>query len=232
MDRDLDSIQQARDLVNRAYAAQSQFAQATQAQVDGVIEALGAATERAAEPLARLAVDETAMGRFEDKILKNRFSAVDVRRYILPLKTCGVIREIPDARVKGRAVPMGGVAALTPTTNPTPTAIYKALIALKARNSIVFSPHPRATKCVVETVAVMREALKASGEPEDLILCLTSPTLEATNELMRHRHTAVILATGGAAPVRGAAHSGETPARGGAEDRPPTHTAPAPSPTS
>src|SRR5215472_7997509 len=109
MDRDLESIQQARDLVNRAHAAQRQFANAGQPQVDRVIEALGAATERAATPLARMAVDETGMGKFEDKILKNRFSAVDVRRYILPLKTCGIIREIPDARVKELAVPMGVV---------------------------------------------------------------------------------------------------------------------------
>ncbi|MBI4502928.1 MAG: aldehyde dehydrogenase family protein [Gemmatimonadetes bacterium] len=209
MDRDLESIQEARDLVTRSRAAQRVFASATQERVDRVIRAMGEAAERAAEPLARLAVDETRMGRYQDKILKNRFSAVDVRDYILPLKTCGIIREAAEARVKELAVPMGVVAALVPTTNPTSTAIYKALIAVKARNSVVFSPHPRATKCVVETVRVLGDALRSVGEPEDLVLSLTAPTLEATTELMRHRLTAVILATGGAPMVRAAYSSGK-----------------------
>ena len=209
MDRDLQSIQEARDLVARAHRAQQAFASASQELVDRAIQAMGEASERAAEPLARLAADETRMGRYEDKILKNRFSAVDVRRYILPLKTCGVIREVPEARVRELAVPMGVVAALVPTTNPTSTAIYKALIAVKGRNGIVFSPHPRATKCVIETVRVLREALTATGAPEDLVLTLTTPTLEATNELMRHKLTAVILATGGYPMVRAAYSSGK-----------------------
>src|SRR4029079_17711089 len=107
MDRDLQSIQEARELVARARAAQKLFATAPQDRVDRVVEAMGKAAERACEPLARLAVDETKMGRYEDKVLKNRFSAVDVRRYVLPLKTCGVIREVSEARVKELAVPMG-----------------------------------------------------------------------------------------------------------------------------
>src|SRR5579872_6119158 len=209
MDRDLASIQEARDLVGRSRAAQQQFATATQERVDRAVDAMGRAAERAGEHLARLAVDETGMGRYEDKVLKNRFSAVDVRRYILPLKTCGIIREFADAKVKELAVPMGVVSALIPTTNPTSTTIYKALIAVKARNAVVFSPHPRATRCVVETVALLREALKSAGEPEDLLLTLATPTLEATNELMRHRQTAVILATGGAPMVRAAYSSGK-----------------------
>src|SRR6185295_12093745 len=100
------------------------------------------------------------------------------------------------------AVPMGVVAALIPTTNPTSTAIYKALISVKARNAVVFSPHPRATRCVIETVRILREAIRETGEPEDLVLTLTEPTLEATTELMKNRQTSVILATGGAAMVR------------------------------
>ena len=147
MDKDLESIQQARRLVERARIAADEFARADQQTVDAVIEAMGKAADAAAADLARLAVDETGMGRYEDKIVKNRFSAVDVCRYILPLKTCGVVREAPDVRVTELAVPMGVVAALLPTTNPTSTAIYKALIAVKARNAIVFSPHPRATQC-------------------------------------------------------------------------------------
>ena len=209
MDRDLQSIQEARELVTRASAAQQAFATAPQERVDRAIEAMGIAAERAAEPLARLAIDETRMGRYEDKVLKNRFSAVDVRRYILPLKTCGQVREIRETRVRELAVPMGVVVALVPTTNPTSTAIYKALISLKGRNAVVFSPHPRATRCVVETVRILRDALRAAGEPEDLVLTLTLPTLEATSELMRHRQTAVILATGGSAMVRAAYSSGK-----------------------
>lgn len=170
---------------------------------------MGEATERAAQALARLAVDETGMGRYEDKISKNLFSSVAVRNYILPLKTCGVVREIPEAKVRELAVPMGVVAALVPTTNPTSTAIYKALISVKGRNAIVISPHPRATKCVIETVRILREAIHSAGAPEDLVLTLTMPTLEATNELMRNKKTAVILATGGSPMVRAAYSSGK-----------------------
>src|SRR6185503_10372215 len=206
---DLESIQEARDLLARAHKAQQEFARVTQADVDRAVLAIGEATERAAQSLARLAVDETGMGRYEDKISKNLFSAVDVRNYILPLKTCGVIREIPDARVRELAVPMGVVAALVPTTNPTSTDIYKALISIKGRNAIVISPDPRATRCVIEAVRVMREALRSAGAPEDLILTLTMPTLEATNELMKNRKTAVILATGGSPMVRAAYSSGK-----------------------
>lgn len=209
MDRDLESVQEARDLVARAHAAQQAFAQSHQGQVDQLIEAMGKAAEQAAETLARLAVEETRMGRYEDKVLKNRFSAVDVRRYILPLRTCGPVGDNPRARVREFAVPMGVVAALVPTTNPTSTAIYKALIALKGRNAVVFSPHPRATRCVIESVRILREAIRGAGAPEDLVLTLTQPTLEATNELMRHRRTAVILATGGSAMVRAAYSSGK-----------------------
>ncbi len=209
MDRDLQSIQEARDLVGRAHAAAERFKHASQEDVDRIVEAMGSASEREAERLARRAVDETRMGRFEDKITKNLFSAVDVKNYILGLKTCGVIRELPDARVRELAVPMGVVAALIPTTNPTSTAIYKALIAVKARNAIVMSPHPRATECVVESVQVMQQAARSAGAPDDLILSMATPTLEGTNELMRHKRTAVILATGGYGMVRAAYSSGK-----------------------
>ncbi len=213
MDKDLESIQQARRLVERARIAADEFAHADQETVDAVVDAMGKAAEAAAADLARLAVDETGMGRYEDKIVKNRFAAVDVRRYILPLKTCGVVREAPDVRVTELAVPMGVVAALLPTTNPTSTAIYKALIAVKARNAIVFSPHPRATQCSLETVRVVAEGAKAAGAPSDLIVCMSIATLEGTRELMQHASTAVILATGGHDMVR-AAYSSGTPAYG------------------
>src|SRR5512135_1106936 len=178
MDADLASVQEARDLLERAYRAQRAFAAATQDQVDRVVSAMAAAASAAAEPLARLAVDETGMGVYEDKVRKNRFGADDVLAYILPLKTVGIVREIPERKVRELAVPMGVVAALIPTTNPTSTAIYKALIAVKSRNAIVMSPHPKAVRCTAEAVRVMHEAAVAAGAPRDLVLCMGAPTLE------------------------------------------------------
>jgi len=209
MDKDLASVQEARDLVRRADEAQRAFAHATQAETDRVVEAMGRAASAEAERLARMAVDETGIGRYEDKILKNRFAADDVLRYILPLKTVGVIREMPEIKVKELAVPMGVVAALIPTTNPTSTAIYKALISVKGRNAIVMSPHPRAVKCICEAVRIMADAAGRAGAPRDLVLSMSAPTLEGTQELMRHRKTAVILATGGSDMVRSAYSSGK-----------------------
>ncbi len=209
MDRDLASVQEARDLVRRADEAQRAFAHATQAETDRVVEAIGHAASAEAERLARMAVDETAMGRYEDKVLKNRFASDDVLRYILPLKTVGVIRDLPEIGVTELAVPMGVVAALIPTTNPTSTAIYKALIAVKARNAIVMSPHPRAVKCIGEAVRVMADAAVGAGAPKDLVLAMGDPTLEGTRELMHHERTAVILATGGSDMVRAAYSSGK-----------------------
>ena len=209
MDQDLASIQEARDLVERAWEAERSFARFSQEQTDRVVEAMAHAASAAAEPLARMAVDETGMGRYEDKILKNRFGADDVLKFIRPLKTCGIIRDIPELKVKELAVPMGVVAALTPTTNPTSTAIYKALISVKGRNAIVVSPHPRAVRCTAEAVRIMHEAAVQAGAPEGLVLCAQHPTLEGTNELMRHKKTAVILATGGYPMVRAAYSSGK-----------------------
>jgi acetaldehyde dehydrogenase (acetylating) len=209
MDRDLASVQEARDLVGRAEEAQRSFARATQAETDRVVEAMGRAAAAEAERLARMAVDETGMGRFEDKVLKNRFASEDVLRYVLPLKTVGVIRDLPEIGVTELAVPMGVVAALIPTTNPTSTAIYKALISVKSRNAVVMSPHPKAVQCIVESARVLAEAAAAAGAPKDLVLAMTGPTLGGTHELMHHRNTAVILATGGSDMVRAAYSSGK-----------------------
>lgn len=209
MDRDLESVQQARDLLRRADVAAKSFARTSQEDVDRIVEAVGKACEAVAEPLARAAVQETGMGNVEDKTAKNLFCSVDLVNYILPLKTCGIIREIPEAGVTELAVPMGVVAALVPTTNPTSTAIYKALIAIKSRNAVVMSPHPRATACIVQTIDVVRASLKNEGAPEDLALVMTIPTLEGTRELMSHKLTAVILATGGYPMVRAAYSSGK-----------------------
>lgn len=209
MDRDLESIQEARDLLRVAKEAADAFASADQQHVDAIVRSMGKAAENAAAPLAQLAVDETGMGRAQDKVIKNVFSAVTVRDYILPLRTVGIIREVPDLRVKELAVPMGVVAALVPTTNPTSTVIYKALIAVKARNAIVFSPHPRAARCSLEAVDIMHKAAVEAGAPPNLLACMSQPTVDATNELMSHANTAVILATGGSAMVRSAYSSGK-----------------------
>ncbi|HEX2778040.1 MAG TPA: aldehyde dehydrogenase family protein, partial [Gemmatimonadaceae bacterium] len=143
----------------------------------------------------------------------NKFSSDYLLEYILPLQTVGVIREDRARKLKELAVPMGVVAAIVPTTNPTSTAIYKALISVKARDACVMSPHPRATNCVVESVRVMEEAARAAGAPPGLVACMTTPTLEGTHALMRHELTAIILATGGKDLVR-AAYSAGKPAYG------------------
>ncbi len=213
MDADLRSIQESRDLVARAAEAQRQFARADQATVDTIVRAVGNAASGAAERLARLAVDETQMGVYEHKILKNKFASEFLLEYILPMKTVGVLREDKARKVKELAVPMGVVAAIIPTTNPTSTAIYKALISVKARNAIVMSPHPRATKCVVETVQLMERAAVEAGAPAGLISTMTAPTLEGTNALMRNKLVGVILATGGTDLVR-AVYTAGKPAYG------------------
>jgi acetaldehyde dehydrogenase (acetylating) len=213
VDADLQSVQEARDLVARASAAQRRFATATQAEVDAVVRAMSVAAMANAERLARLAVDETGMGVYEHKIIKNRFASEFLLEYILPMQTVGVLREDRSRKVRELAVPMGVVGAIIPTTNPTSTAIYKAMISVKARNAVVMSPHPRGTKCVVETVRLLEDAAANAGAPAGLINCMTLPTIEGTNALMRHKLTAVILATGGADMVR-AVYAAGKPAYG------------------
>ncbi len=213
MDDDLRSIQEARDLVERAHMASEAFATADQERVDRIVTAIARAASANAESLARAATDETGMGVYEHKVIKNRFASDFLLDSILPMRTVGVIREDPARGLKELAVPMGVVGAIIPTTNPTSTAIYKALISIKARNAIVMSPHPRATRCVVQTARIMEEAAVSAGAPPGLINCMTGTTLEGTNALMRHAHTAVILATGGTDLVR-AVYTAGKPAYG------------------
>src|SRR5262249_25641611 len=155
-DKDLVSIQQARTYAARAREAAKVLKEFTQEQVDRVVEAMAEAARAEAERLARLAHEETGFGNTKDKTLKNLFSAVDVYNYIRPLRTVGVLREDPLTRVVEIAEPMGVVAAVVPSTNPTSTAIFKALISIKARNACVMSPHPSAKRCILETVDVLR----------------------------------------------------------------------------
>jgi acetaldehyde dehydrogenase (acetylating) len=208
-DKDLVSVQQARTFAAAAREAQKTVKEFSQEQVDRIVDAMAAAAREHAERLARLAHEETGFGSVKDKTKKNLFSAVDVHAYIRPLRTVGVLREDRERRVVEIAEPMGVVAAVVPSTNPTSTAIYKALIAIKARNACVMSPHPSAKGCIQETVRVMHGPAVAAGMPADALLCMTEVSLEGTQELMRARDTGVILATGGIGLVRAAYSSGK-----------------------
>ena len=212
-DRDLVSIREARELARSARAAQTQLAELTQIDVDRIVDAMAAAADAEAEALAAMAVDETGYGVVADKVKKNLFAARRVHEFIRPMKTVGVIRRIEDRRVVEIAEPFGVVAAVIPSTNPTSTAIYKLLIAIKARCAIVLSPHPAAVNCITRTADLMTRAGRAAGLPDQAITWMQTVTLEGTQELMRHRDVAVILATGGMGLVR-AAYSAGKPAYG------------------
>ncbi len=213
MDKDLQSIHQARECVEAAYAACKRFADFSQEQVDTIVAAVAEAGLRAAEPLARLAVEETGFGRYEDKILKNKFGSQNVYQAIKDIKTVGILREDREKGILEIAAPAGVIAAIIPSTNPTSTTINKVLISLKCRNGIVLSPHPSAANCILETAKILTEAALSAGAPDGIIQCMTLPTLEGTQELMKHRKTALILATGGHGLVR-AAYSAGKPAYG------------------
>ncbi len=208
-DSDLLAIQQARAFAAAARKAQAILAGFTQEQTDRVVAAMAEAARSDAERLARLAHEETGFGNVKDKTLKNLFAATDVHEYIRPLRTVGILREDAARKVVEIAEPMGVVAAVIPSTNPTSTAIFKALIGIKARNAVVMSPHPSARKCIEETVRVLQKAAVGAGLPADALLCLTEVSLEGTQELMRCRDTGVILATGGMGLVRAAYSSGK-----------------------
>jgi len=206
-DKDLVSVQQARDLVEGAFQAQAELARFDQARIDRICETMSKAALRDAARLGAMAVEETGFGIPDDKREKNRFAAEDVWNYFRGLRTVGVVSESKD--VVEIASPRGVVAGIIPSTNPTSTAIFKILIAIKSRNTIVLSPHPSAAKCINETVRVMREAGEKEGLPAGAIACMTTATIEGTEALMKHKQTAVILATGGIGLVRAAYSSGK-----------------------
>src|SRR4051794_18510040 len=212
-DRDLVSIAEARALARRAKQAWLELAEFSQDKIDAIVDAMAAAATPCAEVFARLAVEETGFGVVDDKIQKNLFASQKVYEFIRPMKTVGVVARHEDRRVIEIAEPFGVVAAVVPSTNPTSTAIYKILIALKARCTIVLSPHPSAVKCITRAAEVMEEAARRAGAPAGAINWMTTVTLEGTQELMKHRDVAVILATGGMGLVR-AAYSAGKPAYG------------------
>jgi acetaldehyde dehydrogenase (acetylating) len=210
-DKDLASLQEARDLVRKAKAAQLEFSALRQEQVDQILKAICDVMVAMAEDLARMASEETGFGKWQDKTQKNLLASESLHKHIRNMKTIGVINEDRENRVIQIATPVGVIAALIPSTNPTSTTIYKILIALKAGNGIVFSPHPSAQKCIARTVEIARRVLKEAGVPEDLISMMTIPTIGGTAELMKRAD--LVLATGGPAMVK-AAYSSGTPALG------------------
>jgi len=206
-DTDLIAQQEARDAVesaDRAFRVVSQF---DQEKIDTICEAMSAAALSESGRLGLLAHEETGFGKADDKREKNRFAAEDVWKFFRGLKTVGVVSDLPS--IVEIASPRGVVAAIIPSTNPTSTAIFKIIISVKSRNTIVLSPHPSAARCIAETARVMRDAAIANGLPAEAIQCLTNSTIEGTETLMKHKKTAVILATGGIGLVRAAYSSGK-----------------------
>ncbi|HSP86582.1 MAG TPA: aldehyde dehydrogenase family protein [Ignavibacteriaceae bacterium] len=213
LDKDLQSIQEARDLARRAKEAQKEFQFFTQEQVDRIIKAMADAGFAESERLAKMAYEETGFGKWQDKVIKNQFGTKNVYESIKDLKTVGVVGSEHHGKVLKIAVPMGVVCALIPSTNPTSTAMYKALISLKCRNGIVASPHPKAINCTSEALRILSEAAEKEGAPKGIIQCMSASTIEGTEALMHDRNIDVILATG-SNPMVKAAYSSGKPAYG------------------
>ncbi|MEZ5176367.1 MAG: aldehyde dehydrogenase family protein [Acidimicrobiia bacterium] len=209
MDADLRSIAQARDCVERASIAFDQFRGASQEDIDRIVETMSRAAAREAGRLGSLAVEETGHGNAADKRMKNLFNALSVAEWLRHVRTVGVLWKDERTKVMAVAEPMGVVAALIPVTNPTATVIFKVLSAVKAGNAIVCAPHPRGVRSGVETTAVLAAAADEAGAPPNLIQCLSEVTLDGTSELMRHRRTSVVMATGGSDMVRAAYSCGK-----------------------
>ena len=211
VDKDLLSIQEARALVRAARAAQAEFSQLGQERIDAVVKAVSEAAAAQAEALGVLAHEETGYGKPQDKKIKNLRASEKVYAAIKDMKTVGILREDTVNRITEIAVPVGVIAGIIPSTNPTSTVIYKSLISLKAGNAIVFTPHPSAKKCIGRTVEIIKEALHHCGVSTDLVSCISIPTIEGSAELMKIAD--LILATGGPGMVK-AAYSSGTPALG------------------
>ena len=209
LDKDLSARQEARTLCLQAETASSALRGMTQQQLDVIVEAMANAFCQQSAPLARMAVQETGFGNEADKTAKNRFASQDVLQAIRDMKTVGVLQEDQDRKLWQIGVPVGVIAAIVPSTNPTSTVCYKALIALKAGNAIVFSPHPKALQCTLAAVQVVSQAARAAGAPEGCISCLTLGQMAGTQELMSCPQVNLILATGGPGMVKAAYSSGK-----------------------
>lgn len=213
LDIDLKSIQEVRDLVAAAKTAQKAYSALSQSEVDHVVKTVAQAMFDHAETLGIMAHEETGYGKWQDKKVKNQVASQFLYNYIKDMKTVGIINEDPQKGIIEIGVPVGVVAGLVPSTNPTSTAIYKSLIALKSGNAMILSPHPAAVKSILETVRLINVTLDQLGMPKGLVSAISTPTLEATDALMKHKDVSCVLATGGSAMVR-AAYSSGTPALG------------------
>ena len=202
----VDSVEKLEEALASVRAAQKKFAEYTQEQVDAIFFAAATAANQQRIPLAKMAVAETGMGVVEDKVIKNHYAAEYIYNAYKHTKTCGVIEEDKAFGIKKIAEPVGVIGAVIPTTNPTSTAIFKTLIALKTRNGIVISPHPRAKGCTIAAAKVVLEAAVKAGAPEGIISWIDIPSLEMTNLLMKEAD--IILATGGPGMVKAAYSSG------------------------
>ncbi|MCR4615962.1 MAG: acetaldehyde dehydrogenase (acetylating) [Clostridiales bacterium] len=213
IDKDLQSIQEVRNLVAEAKAAQKKLAEYSQDQINKIIYEIAKDCAANAERLAKMAVEETGFGVWQDKVLKNLLGSTITYDNCKDMKTVGIIKDDKQKGIMEIGVPMGVVAALIPSTNPTSTTMYKSIISIKAGNAIVLSPHPNAKNCILETVKIIKEAARRAGAPDGIVQCISLTTMEATSTLLKHRDVGIILATGGEAMVR-AAYSSGNPAIG------------------
>ena len=209
LDKDLLARQEARELARAAAEAQLQLGRMPQEKLDAIVEAVARAFSREAPALAEMAVRETGFGNMEDKVTKNRFASETVAAAVRGMKTVGLLREDREAKVWEIGVPVGVIAAIVPSTNPTSTVCYKAIVALKAGNSIVFSPHPKAIAATRQAARIVAEAAEGAGAPKGSVCCLSIPSLQGCRELMAAPQTRLILATGGPAMVKAAYSSGK-----------------------
>ena len=209
LDKDLQARQEARLMLQRAESAQKELASFPQEKLDAIVKAIADAFYNAAPELADMAVRETGFGNVEDKITKNRFASRRVWEAIRDMKTVGVLNRLEREKLWEIGVPVGVIAAIVPSTNPTSTVCYKAMISLKSGNTIVFSPHPKAIACTLRAAKIVAEAAQKAGAPAGSVLCLTIPSMDGCRELMSAPQTRLILATGGPAMVRAAYSSGK-----------------------
>ncbi len=209
MDHDLQSIAAARRAMEAAWEAYLEFRLFEREQLDAMVDAMAAAIEPEARRLGELAVEETGCGNVEDKRIKNLFNSLSVAAWLRNIRTRGMLWKDEVTKIAAIGEPMGVVAALIPVTNPTSTVIYKIISAIKAGNAIVCAPHPKGVKCAVETTAILAQAATQLGAPPGLIQCLDKVSIAGTTELMTHRRTSIVLATGGPAMVKAAYSSGK-----------------------
>ena len=209
LDKDLAARQEARTLAAAAQMAQQSLAQMPQEKLDAIVEAIAKAFEAESVMLADLAVRETGFGNVDDKVTKNRFASRTLAQTIRGMKTVGLLSENPRDKLWEIGVPVGVIAAIVPSTNPTSTVCYKAMIALKAGNSIVFSPHPKALSCTRKAAEIVARAAEQAGAPKGSVACLSIPSLQGCQELMQAKQVNLILATGGPAMVKSAYSSGK-----------------------